>query len=375
MASSHFFDEQTEQSEVKTELVSKYFWAWAKVMIRGLKKPNGRIGYVDLFAGPGRYRDGSKSTPVRILESAIRNPEIGRVLVARFNDKDGDNSEKLRSEIESLDGIDRLPVRPIVTNRQVDDELAKDLTEYGRIPSLFFLDPWGYKGLSLNLVKSAIIAWGCDCIFFFNYNRINAALSNPVMRRNMDAFFGTDRAVKLRDDLLEKKSPNERERIIISNLKEALAEMGGKYSQEYFFKANGKRTSHFIVFVSKHPLGLKIMKDIMAGESSEVVDGVANFGHEGTKIIQPSLFLFSEIDELKGELVKKFAGRVLTVRELFYEHSPGTKFVLRNYQDAIRRLEQERHVICNPSSSERPLAKGVSTMSESVIVEFLEREQ
>ncbi len=28
-----FFEEQTEQSLVKAEIISKYFWAWAKVII------------------------------------------------------------------------------------------------------------------------------------------------------------------------------------------------------------------------------------------------------------------------------------------------------------------------------------------------------
>jgi hypothetical protein len=44
--------------------------AWATVVIPTAKKispSDPRIAYIDLFAGPGRYEDGSKSTPVKVL--------------------------------------------------------------------------------------------------------------------------------------------------------------------------------------------------------------------------------------------------------------------------------------------------------------------
>ena len=62
--SENFFDEQTEQSEVKAALVAKYFPAYMGVIANAQKRYGGdRIAYIDLFAGPGRYKDGAKSTP------------------------------------------------------------------------------------------------------------------------------------------------------------------------------------------------------------------------------------------------------------------------------------------------------------------------
>ncbi len=49
-----FFDEQAEQSQVKTAIVTKYFMSWARVISGYLKdKKDKRIAYIDLFAGPG----------------------------------------------------------------------------------------------------------------------------------------------------------------------------------------------------------------------------------------------------------------------------------------------------------------------------------
>ncbi len=50
------------------------------------------------------------------------------------------------------------------------------------VPTFFFVDPWGYKGLSLRLINSVLKNWGCDCIFFFNYTRINMGLENELVK-------------------------------------------------------------------------------------------------------------------------------------------------------------------------------------------------
>ena len=61
---SNFFDESEEQSAIKTAIVSKYFMAWAQVIIPSAEKHDNRIAYIDLFCGPGRYKDGTESTPI-----------------------------------------------------------------------------------------------------------------------------------------------------------------------------------------------------------------------------------------------------------------------------------------------------------------------
>jgi three-Cys-motif partner protein len=92
-----FFEEQSQQSQIKAAIVSKYFWAWGKI-ITGYLKGAGKdtsIQYIDLFAGPGRYKDGAKSTPVLILEQAIADPLFRNNLTAIFNDRDDANTSTL----------------------------------------------------------------------------------------------------------------------------------------------------------------------------------------------------------------------------------------------------------------------------------------
>lgn len=63
-----FFDSSSARSKVKTEIVSRYFWVWASIILSATK---GKVAYIDLYSGPGAYEDGTKSTPIRILENAI----------------------------------------------------------------------------------------------------------------------------------------------------------------------------------------------------------------------------------------------------------------------------------------------------------------
>jgi three-Cys-motif partner protein len=77
MSSNQFFDEQTEQSAVKAAIVSKYFWSWAKIIMP--RSRSDKIAYIDLFAGTGRYKDGSKSTPLLVLEKAINDENMRRM--------------------------------------------------------------------------------------------------------------------------------------------------------------------------------------------------------------------------------------------------------------------------------------------------------
>ena len=374
-----FFEQRTVRSEVKTEIVRKYFWAWAKIMSAQVKKRGGeRIGYVDLFAGKGRYDDGSPSTPLRILEGAIRDKVISQMLIAVFNDRDRDNAAALKAEIDLLPGVKLLKHAPKVRNREIDDKLAQVLVRTATIPILYFLDPWGYKGLSLTLIKAGLKNWGCDCIFFFNYNRINAALSNPVFTENMNNIFGKERADRLRDNL-HGKEPWQRQELIIDELKRALRELGGKYSIEYCFKdTGGHKTSHFLIFASKNVLGYDIMKQIMAGESSSKDHGVASFQFnplDNRKEPQQRMLfeLSNPVDELAASLMEEYAGRKITVGEIYRKHHVGKPFILRNYQDAIKKLDADGRVQTNPPVQQRRRANKI-TLSETVEITFPQME-
>jgi three-Cys-motif partner protein len=271
MSTGNFFDDQKEQSAVKSNIVSKYFWAWAKVITsvqNRYDRHDKRIAYIDLFAGPGRYEDNTKSTPILVLEKAIDDPLMAERLVTFFNGRNPKNAQSLQGTIRELPGIEKLKHQPNIKNIEIGSAIAEQFKQMKLVPTLLFVDPWGYKGLSLNLIDSVLKNWGCDCIFFFNYNRINMGLNNENVKEHMNALFGEKRANELRAKL-SPLSPHERELTIVEELGQAFQTMGYTFVLPFRFRNDeGTRTSHHLIFVSKEFLGYNIMKGIMASASS-----------------------------------------------------------------------------------------------------------
>jgi len=374
-AGMSFFDESKEQSQVKSAIVAKYFEAWARVMIgaqnRYRRNDNNRIAYIDLFAGPGRYSDGTTSTPLLVLEKAIQDEAMQQRLVTIFNDKDPSNTNSLSEAINQLPGVDTLKYRPQVDTREVGKDIVKRFEEMKLVPTLFFVDPWGYKGLSLRLVNSVIKDWGSDCIFFFNYNRINMGLNNNAVREHMNALFGDVCADELRLRL-SPLTPKQRELTIVGELCQALRDLGPEYVLPFRFKDDhGSRTSHHLIFVSKGFKGYEIMKDIMAKESSIAEQGVASFEYNPVDAQmaaqQQLLFALSRpLDDLGDMLLQEFAGQNLKMLQIYERHNVNRPYTKRNYKHVLLQLQEQGKVTASPHR------KG--TFGDAVLVTFPDHE-
>ncbi len=356
-----FFAECMEQSEVKASIVEKYFYTWAKIIDSTQQKHakgDNRIAYIDLFAGPGRYEDGTISTPIRVLQKIIQDPSLVGKTVTLFNDRDQGNASNLQSCIDKLEGKEKLKYSPIVQNMEVGDEIAKIFESRKNVPILAFIDPWGYKGLSLRLVDSFLKDWGCDCIFFFNYSRINAGLSNPVVKEHMEALFGKERAEQLATTL-EGQSPADRESTIVEALAQALRQFGHRYVLPFCFKnASGRRTSHHLILVTKHFKGYEVMKEIMAKASSSEEQGVASFTYNpADKNAHPLLFeLNRPLDDLRDLLLADFQGKEIVMDELYKTHSVDRPFIRANYKTVLAAMEADGAISVANRKSKRGFA-------------------
>jgi len=209
--------------------------------------------------------------------------------------------------------------------------------------------------------------WGCDCVFFFNYSRINAGLSNPLVKKHMDALFGEDRANTLRAKI-EGKAPDARIALILEELSQAIKEMGGKFVLPFRFK-RGQRMTHSLVFVSKSFKGYETMKEIMATESSSEDQGVPSFTYSPADASTPLLFSLSQpFDALKKKLPVEYAGEEITMRKLYEDDSVDTPYLSRHYKQALKELEAEGLITANPSVNQRRK----NTFADHIVVTFPE---
>jgi three-Cys-motif partner protein len=357
-----FFSRQTEASRIKAEIISKYFPGWANV----IRSRATKMAYIDLYAGRGVYDDGAESTPLLVLRHAVADSKVRQMLVTIFNDRK--HADELRANIEKLPDIDKLKFKPAVSSMEVADETAKLFKKMKLVPTLALLDPWGYKGITRDLIHSLLKDWGCDLIFFFNYNRINMGITNKKVGKHMEALFGPAWLASLREAVPGLR-PLRRERVILAALKRGLKEVGAEYIRPFrFLKSNG-RMSHCLIFVTKDFKGVEIMRDVMAGMSSRTEDGVASLTYDPRPVNTAQLQLArpSPLDRLQATLLHDLAGETLTVRAIFEQHSGDSRFTFKNYQEALRRLEG-RVTVVRPSG--RMKHNGRPTMPPGAIVTF-----
>lgn len=71
-----FFVEQTEKSFIKSAIVHNFFRIYLRIINSHFNK---KMYYIDLFSGPGKYENGSDSTPMYILD-AIQSYDNGELL-------------------------------------------------------------------------------------------------------------------------------------------------------------------------------------------------------------------------------------------------------------------------------------------------------
>ncbi|MDA7981228.1 MAG: three-Cys-motif partner protein TcmP [Alphaproteobacteria bacterium] len=357
-----FFKRQTEESETKSRIVDEYFSAWAKIVMPAAERRGTEIAYLDLFSGPGRYGDGGTSTPLLVLKAAIKDPRISKVTKFHFNDSNAEYVNDLERAIKSLPGIGKISRRPTFSNHEINERIDTFLNDRERLPTLSFVDPFGYKGFSMNLLGELIRDWGCDCIFFFNHDNVNRFIRASAVRPHMEAVFGKERLDNLLEEIRSLTGEARKSRILQTLTAAIREEHNVKYVLPFpFYNPSGRRSLHVLIFVSRHFKGYNVMKYIMRGVSSD--DG--RFGYSRTG--KDTLWLFPYSQPLnKDDLLKTFSGRVLSKKAIYEEHSIGKLFVERDYTRALKDLEEEGKITARSTKGERK--KG--TFPEHVLIQF-----
>jgi three-Cys-motif partner protein len=361
-----FFAVREPHSAVKAEIASEYFPVYAKILI-GSGRP--RILYLDFFCGPGKYEDDSESTPLLVLRKIIEAPELRERVVTFFGDQDKDATKNLQALIDELPGIDTLKNKPIVRAGVVTAALQSELAELKLVPTMMFLDPFGYKVVNVDIIRAIIKNPSSECLFFFNYNRVMPAITNPGVRHLVDAIFGPTRVQRLQEsfDALDDAG---KEALVVQALRDSMQEIGGKFTLPFRFKKDG-RTTHHLVFVGTNKLGHKIMKELMGKRSSDHYQDVPSFEFREGPIATEMFQEPRPIDDLKADLLKRFAGRSSTITAIFEEHNVGTRYVMKNYKEAIKQLMREGRIPEGERGRDRPkLVAPYRTMPDDVLIAF-----
>jgi three-Cys-motif partner protein len=162
-----------------------------------------------------------------------------------FNDEKPGFVEALTKEVADFPGIENLKYKPVFRAKSIDRGIIPKIREV-KVPTLFFADPWGYAGISVDLIEASIAHWGSDFLFFFNYNRINMNLGCEGMNGPINEFFSAERAEELRRTV-ERLRPAQREEAILKAMRGAIKNLGAQVGKFTYRSKTGSRSTHHLL--------------------------------------------------------------------------------------------------------------------------------
>lgn len=334
-----------------------------------MKKFNKKVVYLDLYAGKGKYESGEMSTAIRILAISANDSFLKKNLVSILNDVKESHCDNLAEVIKENSFSKKLHYSPKIMNRKVDVLFANDLNSIKKVPTLCFIDPYGYKGLSLTLIKAAIKDWGCDCILFFSTSGINRNILREDCHEDMITVFGRDSLAAIQMNI--RQGSHFRARIILDEYIKILKNLGAQYVlplQINFPRSN--RLSHHLIFMSKHFRGFDLIKKVLSRKCPDI-DGITQYKFiEGwEKISIPrDLFRKPPMQILGEKLLLRFDSSKLAVKKLVDTcHKEEWLYTDKNIKVSLGSLENEG-LISVYAAVGKKRRKG--TFGDNTIIEF-----
>ena len=356
MSENNFFEEQTASSRVKAGIVSEYFPSYCKIIVTK-HKPKA-IRYIDLFAGPGYYKDGNPSTPILIARKCKNDVFLRENVEMYFNDNE--HAAILESNFYKEFPSGTFTHKPFFANRTVGEEdsitkfLCKSTMNNGKndYPSVLFIDPFGYKAIQTSILAEFLKFWGNEIFLFVNTKRIHPALENDKFEPLMKDLFPTT-LNSIKDDRKYKSTVSERLKLIIDSLgKEYENKLKEKvyYTAFKFQEEDIDATSHYILHFTKGNRGFDFIKTTYNDFANvgTIFDRINTYTFDAKKIDnkhEEFIDLDDEnINKLKEELLIIFAKKIITAHDLFEKHHPKTLYSRKHYTEALRKLVSENRI-------------------------------
>ena len=359
-----------EHTEIKHDILRKYFISWVRV----ISSKNKQLHFFDGFAGRGYYEDGEEGSPLLIMNAADRNSDYFDQIFCTFVELNNNNYNDLRvaikekkSEIET----DKITINPQNDRfENVVEELIGNLGDSNIIPSLFFIDPFGYNAIPFEVVSEIadIQESGVEMFITFMVRDIRRFLEDEGHEESITRILGTEEWKEIRDS-------DDKENKILQIYEQQLKEEAGvEYVWPFEMKMpNRRETVYHLIHATNHFKGFKIMKDVMYNSGAD--DKFAYLGPEHYAYDDAQSTLFEStgtndkrITELAEYLFEQFEGRELSFYDIMKKTYTETDLIEKHYRRAIYYLEeQHRATIYNKPERKRGTKNG---LDDHDLVEF-----
>jgi three-Cys-motif partner protein len=314
----------------KHEILRRYFEAWLPIMA----KWNGRVIYIDGFAGPGKYRQGEDGSPVVVLKAARDHTyAVKAELVCIFIENDHDRYEHLKKVLEELSPSLPSHIKWRAVEGTFDGHLGRILQLLEKqakniAPSLVFIDPFGFSHTPFTTISKILKNSRGEVLINLMYEEVNRFLANEQHAENYDALFGTPawRAVLRISDPAERKK-------VIHNIYLLQLKTCAKYVHSFEMRNKGNSTDYFLFFATNGLKGLEKMKAAMWK-----VDGTGSFQFSDHRDARGAMYLFSDqpnLEPLRKAISKTFKGKQISIEELCDWVTAETEFLPKHLRKPV----------------------------------------
>ena len=260
---SRFFANVRNHSEIKLRILRRFLTPWAAKLGSIAKNSSGVIWYVDGFAGPGRYDDGTDGSPLIGLQmaQAIKNRDRGYQLANLFVE----NNLKNWKSLERLSAAFRVNG---VTANNLRGKFADLIPEISEItagsPLLLFVDPFGISPIKYQQFKTLLNReWPIDVILNFSHRAVyRLATNHPHLITEAIGSENWRREWALTDD------PELRAKYVLEEFRQNMIR-DGRFHNVLYYPIRPTITAaprYYLVFASRHYDAFELWNDEIAQE-------------------------------------------------------------------------------------------------------------
>ena len=178
----------------KHKVLEYYMQAWLPIMTRW----NGRVLFIDAFAGPGEYSGGEPGSPVIALRALIDHSALNQIrskVNYLFIEKEKPRSQHLEQVLGDL--THQLPpnCNYRVINSTFDETLTDVLDDIDKqrahlAPAFVMIDPFGVSETPMQTVARILDNPKSEVYISFMYEAINRFKEHPNFESPLDELFG-----------------------------------------------------------------------------------------------------------------------------------------------------------------------------------------
>lgn len=312
-----------------------YLDAWLPI----LTSWNKRVLYIDGFAGPGKYKGGEDGSPIIAIKAVKEHKtKIESEIVMLFIEKESDRCSYLENKIKSMDIPKNISYQCICKEFAAAlEEIFNFLDEQKKriAPAFVFIDPFGFAGIPMKIIKRIMENKRCEVLITFMYEDINRFVKNKKIWNCLNETFGTEEWKKV----IDIKSTKEREQLLYSIYENQLKKIAKiKFIRAFKMINKLNKLDYLLIFGTNNITGLKAMKSTMWRVDKT---GSFQFSDYTFNPAQESLFdLSPNYNILRELIIKKYKDQTVLVRDLEYFVITETPF-LNFKKSVLEPLERE----------------------------------